>query len=92
MKTKPVLTLYVTTDCAACRRTRSVLRDCGEINSLVEVEVVVLDEAGAVRHPKVIGVPTIVFQDTVVGLGTPDCCLLAEQLRECFELSPDTVN
>ncbi len=84
--TKPVLTLYVTTDCVSCVRTEEVLRCCDGIMSLVRLEVALLGAEGVDRPASVIGAPTLVFQGKVVALGTPDCRELAAQLKASFPL------
>lgn len=86
MVTKPALTLYVTTDCRSCTRTEEVLRACDQIQSLVRLEIIDLGGEGVERPANVIGVPTLVFQGKVVGLGTPDCCKLAAELQDSFPI------
>jgi hypothetical protein len=76
----PALDVWVTEDCASCARTLVALSACDVIKDLVRVEVHLLGDPGEFPPRGVIGGPAIVFQGTVVALGTPDCSQLAGRI------------
>ena len=85
---RPVLHLYVTRGCSACRRAEQALRDCAEIQRLCELRIVDLGEPGVIQPVAVVGGPTTVYQGKVVALGTPDCDELAKRLERLVTARP----
>ncbi len=84
---RPVLYLYVTRGCSACRRAEQTLRNCTAIQRLSELRIVELGEPGVVQPTAVVGGPTTMFQGKVVALGTPDCHELAGRLARIVAAS-----
>ncbi len=76
----PSLDVWVTDDCAACARTLRILSVCKRLRSLVAVRVRNLGDPGETPPSSVVGGPAVVFQGTIVSLGTPDCSELAERI------------
>lgn len=81
MKTRPVLELYVTGGCSACRRAERTLRQCERIRALADLVVIDMGGDGVTRPAGVVGGPTTVFEGAVIALGTPDCSALADRLE-----------
>lgn len=81
MKKRPVLELYVTRGCSACRRAERTLRHCESIRQLADLVVIDMGADGVTRPLGVVGGPTTVFEGAVVALGTPDCAELADRLE-----------
>lgn len=81
MSDRPLIELYVTRGCSACRRAERTLRHCERIRRLADLAVIDMSVEGVIRPPGVIGGPTTVFDGTVVALGTPDCAELAQRLE-----------
>ena len=77
----PMLELYVTAGCSACRRAERVLRGCARLSHLVELAVLDLGRPEVVAPAGVFGGPSVVFRGRVVALGTPDCAELAQRLE-----------
>lgn len=87
MSDRPLIELYVTRGCSACRRAEHTLRHCERIRRLAELVVIDMGAEGVTRPPGVVGGPTTVFEGTVVALGTPDCDQLAERLESLLAAS-----
>ncbi len=81
MSERPVLELYITRGCSACRRAECTLRHCERIRRLADLVVIDVGTDGVIPPPGVVGGPTTVFEGAVVALGTPDCTELAARLE-----------
>jgi len=84
---RPVLELYVTRDCAICRRAERVIRECDRLAQLVELRVVEFGTLAAAPPPAVVGGPSTVFRGMVLALGTPDCTELAARIESILTTS-----
>ena len=80
MTNLPSLDIWVTDDCAICARTLKTLSACKRLRGLVAVRVRNLGDPGETPPSSVVGGPTVVFQETIVSLGTPDCSELTERI------------
>ena len=81
MDRRPVLELFVSDGCEACKRAERVVRSCEGLAASVSLAVRHLDDPAVDVPAAVIGGPTLVFRGVVVSLGTPDCARLAERIE-----------
>ena len=76
----PTLDVWVTDDCAVCARTLNILAICKRLQSLVVIRVRNLGDPAETPPTSVVGAPAVLFQGTIVSLGTPDCSELTERI------------
>lgn len=82
MTNLPALDVWVTDGCRPCGRTLKVIHGCSSLQDLVEIHVHKFGNAEVAPPKAVIGGPAVVFQGTVIALGTPDCAALVERILE----------
>ena len=87
MDRRPVLELYVTRGCAACKRAERALRGCDLVLRVADLVVFELGGDGISHPAAVVGGPTVVLDGVVVALGTPDCAELAARLEALIAAS-----
>lgn len=78
----PSLDVWVTDGCRSCARTLKVIHSCGSLQGLVEIHVCKFGTPGLAPPKAVIGGPAVVFQGTVIALGTPECSALVERILQ----------
>lgn len=65
------LRVYVSANCIICTRTRQIVAEVRTQRPAYPVELVDLDQPGAVKPDIVFGTPTFVLGERIVSLGNP---------------------
>jgi hypothetical protein len=83
-----ILRVYVSDSCAGCDIARALVEYVRRLRPCQPIELVNLDQDGAVRPPYVFGTPTYCLDDQIISLGNPSAHALLAALDRAAARAP----
>jgi hypothetical protein len=83
-----ILRVYISDTCAGCDIARALVEYVRRLRPHHPIEIVNLDEDGAVRPPYVFGTPTYCLDDEIISLGNPSAQALLAALDRAAARAP----